>query len=205
MYNIIFILCMVWCHKRKIIFIHIPKTGGTTVEKHLKLQTFMNGYGVIKRVALQHFIWSDYKKRLGEQVYNNYTKFSIVRNPIERMISEYYWTPLPFGYKKGGSFDVFLSKVEEIVKKRRFSDSEYHDHYISQTEYIMDKNGKLMVDTLFKFEEFEKVNNYLKKFNNSDVKIHNVSPCKTKLKPSQKQIEWIRRIYNDDFVNFGYQ
>ena len=63
----------------------------------------------------------------------------------------------------------------------------------------MDKNGKLMVDTLFKFEDFESVNDYLKQFNNSDVKIHNVSQCKTKLKPSKKQIERIRRIYRGDF------
>lgn len=111
---------MVWSHKEKLIFVHIPKTGGTTIEHYLNLRNCIQGYCVIKNVAFQHFNWSDYKKLLGNKIYEKYFKFSIVRNPIDRCISEYYWTPLNFGYKKKASFDQFLTEVEKILKNKRF-------------------------------------------------------------------------------------
>ena len=107
---------MVWCGKKQIIFVHIPKTGGTTVENYLELMKGINGYGVIKNTAFQHFNWKDYLTLLGEDIYLNYFKFSIVRNPISRLLSEYYWTPLDFGYKNGTSFNTFLDNVKFIVK-----------------------------------------------------------------------------------------
>ena len=74
-----------------------PKTGGTTVEHYLHLMSYSQGYGIIKNLAVkkilqarQHFNWLDYKQFLGNMIYERYFKFSIVRNPIDRCISEYY-------------------------------------------------------------------------------------------------------------------
>ena len=87
---------MVWNNKKKLIFIHIPKTGGTTIEEYMnaiKKPTLRHGYGVFKNIVFQHFRWNDYIDFMGIDSFNNYTKFSIVRNPYELIISEYYWTP----------------------------------------------------------------------------------------------------------------
>lgn len=194
---------MVWCHKKKIIFVHIPKTGGTTVEHYLNLMNYLQGYGVIKNIAFQHFIWGDYNKFLGNEIYNMYLKFSIVRNPIDRCISEYYWTPLNFGYKAGVSFDKFLTEVEDIVKNKRFFDSLYHDHFQSQSYYILDKNNKVKVDKLFRFENFSEIIAFLNNYTKEKIKIKNKSKDE-KLIPTEQQTKKIYEIYKEDFFNFNY-
>ena len=96
---------MVWCKNNKLIFIHIPKTGGTTIEKFFNLRKKINGYGDasgdFKGKSLQHLIGLDIRKILGEKVFNNFFKFTIVRNPIDRVISEYYWNTTRAGTSAG--------------------------------------------------------------------------------------------------------
>ena len=194
---------MPYYKKNNILFIHIPKTGGTTIENYLNLRKCMQGYCVIKNVAFQHFNWNDYNKLLGNEIYYKYFKFSIVRNPIDRCISEYYWTPLNFGYGKNASFDHFLTEVEDIVKNKRFFDSLYHDHFQSQSYYILD-NNKVMVDKIFRFENFLEISDFLSNYTTKEIKPLNACNIK-KLKPTEKQIEKIYQIYKDDFENFNYK
>ena len=131
---------MVWSHEKKLIFVHIPKTGGTTIEYYLDLMKSDNGYCIKNNKAYQHFTWNDYKLLLGDEIYSKYFKFSIVRNPINRCISEYYWTRLKFGFKSGCSFDKFLSEVEKIVKNKKYNESKFHDHFQHQSDFILNNN-----------------------------------------------------------------
>lgn len=195
---------MVWCHEKKLIFVHIPKTGGTTVEHYLNLMNCMQGYCVIKNIAFQHFNWKDYKRFLGNKIYNTYFKFSIVRHPVDRCISEYYWTPLNFGYKKGTSFNKFLIEVEDIVKNKRFFDSVWHDHFQSQSYYILDKNNKVQVDKIFRFEKFFQINTFLNKYTDEQIEAKQKNNIK-KLIPNAQQISKIYEIYKEDFENFNYE
>ena len=161
---------MVWSHKRKIIFIHVPKTGGTSIERTLNLMNGRNGYGVIKHAAFQHFCWNEFKELLGEDIYNKYFKFSIVRNPYQRIISEYFWCDIPgIGFKSNQSMDDFLNYAEEIVSKQNWYETIYHDHFIPQTTYLFDNNDNLMIDKLFRFEKYQEVCDFLKKKFNTDV------------------------------------
>ena len=63
---------MVWSHEQKIIFVHIPKTGGTTVENYLDLMKCMQGYCVIKNVGMLHFNWNDYNVAFQHFNWNDY-------------------------------------------------------------------------------------------------------------------------------------
>ena len=187
---------MVWCHEKKIIFIHIPKTGGSTIEFSLNLRKSENGYGVKefesyeKKKAYQHFTWNDYKLKLGKEIYNEYFKFAIVRHPITRLISDYYWAP--YGSKMC-SFNDFLKKAENVIKNKLYNENIYYDHFQSQSSYIYAKNNNCKVDKIFRFEKFDEVASYIRNLlNEKDKEIKSKNVCKKKnklsFKPTIKQM-----------------
>lgn len=69
------------CHKHKCIFIHIPRTGGTSIEQSIrpdwKLHKFCNEKHIIASTA----------KRIYSEYWDEYFKFAFVRNPWDRMVS----------------------------------------------------------------------------------------------------------------------
>jgi len=89
----------------KYIFVHIPKNGGSSIEKELfdyyenkdkifnkdcysmEYRGSLKKYGCKKHSTLRHI-----KTQLPLDKYNSYLKFSLVRNPYDRFISCYYWS-----------------------------------------------------------------------------------------------------------------
>ena len=63
--------------------------------KFVELDSFKTSqYGIIGYRELPwitHMSANDIKKELGDNLFQNYIKFCIVRNPYDRMISMYYW------------------------------------------------------------------------------------------------------------------
>lgn len=76
---------------RRILFVHIPKTGGTTVEDWLRtlgpLRLFHFGHPEALRCTPQHLTMRDLEALLGKDFFDY--AFAIVRNPYERIASEY--------------------------------------------------------------------------------------------------------------------
>ena len=66
-------------HKDKFIFIHIPKCGGSSVEKCLKWK------------GCKHHTMEFYKKENPNIDLNNYYKFTFVRNPWSRAVSWFFF------------------------------------------------------------------------------------------------------------------
>ena len=65
----------------KLIFIHIPRTGGTSIESALG-QKLGNDE--------KHLAASEIRKKAGDELWENAFVFSFVRNPWDRMISLYH-------------------------------------------------------------------------------------------------------------------
>ena len=201
---------MVFDKKLKLIFIHIPKTGGTSIEYALDLYgKIENTCGVKGSKAMQHFTWIDYEQFFSERIrhipYNNYFKFSIVRNPYDRLISEYYWCAVPgIGFKNDQSFNDFVNTVENIVKNKNFKETVYHDHFIPQHHFIY-KSDKLVVNKLFKFEKFNEIIIFLKQ----KYKINNLPHTQyqkyDKINLNYYQKLKIYNMYKKDFKLFGYK
>ena len=76
----------------KLIFVHIPKTGGTSIKKSL---------GITNRSLGYHKRANDIKKEIPDK-WKNYFKFSVVRNPYDRVYSIYSYYKMGF---KITSFD----------------------------------------------------------------------------------------------------
>ena len=134
---------MVVIHKKKCIFVHIPKCAGTSMEQFLKDYGNNNieYFGVFNNRSLHHLTAYELLMSLRKKKFEKYYRFSIVRNPYDRLLSEYYWNPIyGIGYKNGGSKKVFLEYIEKVIKKGDFFSNIYHDHFMPQYNYLFYKD-----------------------------------------------------------------
>lgn len=202
---------MVWDNQKKILFVHIPKTGGTTIEQHMGAinNTKKGYYRNANNKAIQHLTTIEYNNLFDDNRFNNYCKFTIVRNPYDRMVSEYYWTDLPFGFKSNKTFDYFLYSVSDIVLNKNYSYTFLHDHFIPQKDFITDKNNNIIIDKIFKFEEFKEAIEFLQLYYpdinpNVNNKIKTAKSKNSRISLNEKQKNIIYNLYVNDFVLLGY-
>ena len=107
------------CHNLKLCFIHIPKTAGSSVEKMLGWSGEKHLIGKINpkyNVCPQHLYWQELQQEVPEVV--DYIKFSIVRNPYDRLVSEYHYAKQrkcrPHHFVKNLSFESFVDEISSL-------------------------------------------------------------------------------------------
>ena len=189
-------------NKRKIIFIHIPKTAGVSLVKSIFGDVTLEGHRSVS-----------FYKQVFRSRYSDFFTFTIVRNPWDRLYSAYKFL------EKGGmnihdknAFETHLSiyrDFEDFVlnglnKKITLEIM----HLIPQHEFVCDKNGKIIVDHIGRFENLnksiEKINDILK----SEFKLeHHNKTDKKDYKDiyTTKMIEKVHQIYQKDIDIFEYK
>ncbi len=97
-------------HKHKCIFIHIPRCGGTSMEISI---VGRNWFKVDR--STKHLIAST-AKNIYEPYWDDYFKFSFVRNPWDRMVSMAKFSCFYGVYLKNGNIDMsnYLKNFPEI-------------------------------------------------------------------------------------------
>jgi hypothetical protein len=199
---------MVLYHNLQCIFIHIPKTAGTSIEQFLKDngKNDIEYIGVRNGRSLHHLMAFELKREI-PFIYDKYYKFSIVRNPYDRLLSEYYWTPIKgIGFKSNQTKADFITYVSKVVKNKLYFDNIYNDHFIPQYLFLYN-NNKLLVDQLFKYEDLEWIVQYLKKKLNIEKNFPYLNKSKysyIKKDWNDRQKERIYKIYKIDFILFNY-
>ena len=94
--------------KYKVIFVHVIKTGGVSIATAL---------GMKKKQY--HKSASKIKKELGENIWNEYFKFTFVRNPFEKIVSQYHYNRVKFGFKDS-TFKEYVKAWSEGQKISTF-------------------------------------------------------------------------------------
>lgn len=201
-------------HEKNLIFVHVPKTGGSTIihtllgidkltqlSKHKRTQYGIEG-------ALRHRSALQIQQRVGDEIWNAYYKFAFVRTPWERMVSAYFWNQREGNkqYALNISFEEFIKKLPNIL------DSENCPllrHCRPQTFFLTSPNGEIMVNDVFRYEDFSasleiigsKIGSPFK-----PSKKYKVSKHKRYIKyytTTTKNI--VRRCYADDIQLFNYK
>lgn len=131
-------------HKHKCIFIHNNKTGGTSISK------FLINDGLPK---CKHCTILEYKKKYGD-FFDSYFKFTIVRNPWDKLISQYFFR---VGDNSQGGH-LFLKKY--MKKKKNISFKEFLQKpfpigHVQQFSRISDENGDVLLDFVGRFENLQ--------------------------------------------------
>jgi hypothetical protein len=148
-------------HKYRCIFIHIPRTGGSSLEDLIWPEPrteqelwmgFVSPYANRYQTGgLQHLSARNVRQVVGRDVFESYFKFSFVRNPWERAVSQYSYLARRadlrrlLGKPGGITFDDYLEKIAHIR----------HVQWEPQMEFLHDDNGDLIVDFIGRFENLE--------------------------------------------------
>jgi hypothetical protein len=208
-------------HEHKIIFIHIPKCAGSSVEVYFNQKPFdwtkpnyknLTGWCPKRKIHLQHAT----AKQLLDldlidlETWNTYYKFSIVRNPWSRSLSDYLWMNRNYWFKS--TFKSYLNSSGRFKNILNDSSNKQFrgDHLISQKDFIY-LNGKIVVDKIIHFEnikeEFKELSNKLNL--PSEVLPHDKKSKKRFSHYSHfysdKEIKMIREKYSKDIDCFNYQ
>ena len=208
-------------HKYKCIFIHIPKCAGSSINSYLSENInlnwrkanydFLYGWCPDRRVHMQHVT----AKQMLElelvtyQDWNNYYKFTFIRNPWDRAYSDYLWMKRDNHIE--GDFMDYITMLGEFKNILRNKDKKGYrgDHLLKQSAYF-DMEGKYQLDFVGRFEnlnsDFQKVKEalhlkkpfiqHLKKTNN---RFNDYSKFYT-----DSTIKIVQEKYKEDIVKFKY-
>ena len=199
---------MVICHNKKCIFIHIPKTAGTSIEQFIK-DNDRNPIillGVRNGRSMHHFSALEIKS-IFPDLFKKYYKFSVVRNPYDRLLSEYYWCKIPnVGYKFGKTKIEFLNYVSQVIKQKAYFNNIFHDHFMPQYLFLYNPQNQLLVNNLFKYENLDSAIEFIKKklhINQNLDQLNKTTSEKTDWTIEEKEI--IYELYKKDFLYFQYK
>tara|TARA_Y100000389_G_C17444926_1_gene510969 strand:+ start:1677 stop:2330 length:654 start_codon:yes stop_codon:yes gene_type:complete len=212
---------MPYCKKANTLWIHIPKTGGTSIyiyflNKYSKKEvTLFSGIRNtilpeehLKKISLQHQTYETlikYKELLNIDCNNNTKIFTVVRNPYHRIISDLF----SYGIisKKSTPEEVF-----ECIKTKYLYNDNLDNHNIPQYLFVCDKNGILFPEiSIFKTESLKKelIDYGFKDFNIrfGSIKSKDISVEKEEYINylNKNSILLINDFYNKDFELFNYK
>jgi len=144
--------------EHKCIFVHIPRCGGTSIECVIWpgerredelwmgfVDEFHNKY---QTGGLQHLLAKQIRRRLGERRFDEYFKFAVVRNPFDRLVSQYSYIRFRpdlrtfLGMEEDAPFASYL----ELIRRK------HHVQWEPQVSFICDDDGSLLVDCVARFE-----------------------------------------------------
>jgi chondroitin 4-sulfotransferase 11 len=134
--------------KHKCIFIHVEKTGGTSIECTLD-PNLMNESATHKANANaqfedKHWTALEYLQK-HPKLYKEYFTFAFVRNPWDRLVSRYEWQILI-----GNPYLIKLD-FKEYIKSSRFQGLKF-----SYLDKICDNQNKIIVDFVGRFETLQR-------------------------------------------------
>ncbi|MDK3073180.1 sulfotransferase family 2 domain-containing protein [Sedimentitalea sp. JM2-8] len=203
-------------HSRETIFVHVPKTGGQSIEA-----VFLDdlGLGWNDRAALllrhnddpargpeklAHLFAGEYVARghIDRRAFDRYLKFAVVRHPFDRILSEYRYRAAAQA-RRGLTLELetFLAREEP---------GDYSDlarHRVPQFRFLTDRDGSCLVDHVLRFETlaediapiFERI------FGERRSLPHrNRSGGNRKIALTASQKDRLAERYRGDFEAFGY-
>lgn len=206
--------------KRKVLFVHIPKTGGQSIEavflKDSDVSWADRGELMLGRnpmrdrgpTRLAHLYAREYVELglITQADFDRFIRFAIVRHPYDRIISEYRYRAAMWK-KKGDpmtSFDEFIRWELEDEKL------DVARHLVPQVTYVLDPAGNPMVPHILKFESlvdglkplWHTIFGFVPELPHKNASKPRFGPSRGDLTKDQRL--FLQTRYAADFDRFGY-
>jgi len=194
-----------------LLFIHVPKTGGTAIETYLRgigltgffdPPTYMPVRPYLK-VPPAHYDYG-YLSRLFDltKLYS----FAVVRHPVRRMVSEYRWAVEKSTASAKLARMSFADYITSMLEQYKSDENVAAGHFKPQVRFVGEKVSKIfkyeagldnivthvLRDVGIRFEGQVK----LPRVNHSSVR---------KVDVSSDDLKLIREFYAEDYSAFGYE
>lgn len=189
--------------KHECIFIHIPKTAGTSILNVLSKRTEGRDHN-------DYLIYL----RANPVIFHKYFKFTFVRNPYDRIVSSYEYLHNGGNYKRDRYYyELFRLKYDTFEKfALDYLDSnKIHEELLFKPQYlfIYDHTGECRVDYVGRYENIENDFNAILNKLNIHRKLQHINSSKRK---NYKQYyvndevkKKIQYLYKNDFELFNYE
>jgi hypothetical protein len=192
----------------KLCFVHIPKTAGSSIETTLDMKHAECLYTHYKyklySVTAQHLDLDSICREIPET--QNYDIFTVVRNPFDRLVSEYkhyhknWWAREFF---KIDNFEKFVDTALSLSKEERIF--KFDNHLEPQINFLNRDDLKV---NIFKFEDLYKLEEWLTEKIKQPIKLpHERKTEKTDYREfykSESIYEKVKKFYEEDMKRFSY-
>ena len=176
----------------KLLFIHIPKTGGMSIRSMLNATLFDLDFGN------RHLSAVGYCSKISRELFDKLYKFTVVRNPYDRLVSYYYFMQTDDSHPMH-------------IELRELTLSEYIERACNFAVYTQFKQveieGRIVVDRILRFENLDEdwkqlatefgLPEFLPKVNTS-------AHCNWQEELSISDMGAVYKSFEVDFKMFGY-
>jgi hypothetical protein len=185
-----------------ILYIHIPKTGGTSIEEYMS-----NRYNIslderslyynLPGISLQHYTYENIIYHPQIILVPGFSTFTIVRNPYHRIISDLFFIGL-------ATIGMSTTDIFEIISNQ-YMYTERDNHTRPQYEFIYNMSNNILYDHIYVLKS-ESLSQDIRALGYTDFDIHaNKGPIENHMDYlNRDSIDYINRVYALDFAYFGY-
>jgi len=213
-------------HAHRTIFVHIPKTAGTSVEAVLGMHGDKHDIGIrpyfnqevdhehLYGRDLQHLTAAELRNLLRRDgVFDRYFKFSIVRNPWDRVVSVLAWSDQKWAKGEQLSmveFDTAVRKLHGLFVASREAGRRMPvpPHLRPQSSFVLDESRESLVDFIARYERLSPDWNLICE----RLGISTALPLRMRSHHRSYQDyytaesrAWVAEIYAEDIHAFGYE
>ena len=208
-------------HELRCIFIHIPRTGGTSIERVLgmfrdwRVENREAMFGLIQsrdlqgKVSITQFLQHASAREVRDLLTPecaNYFSFAFVRNPWDRMVSVFcHKDPNLAMCLAAAGIDLQSLSFDQFLGTARAFD---HVHLVPQAKFIYDDRGACLVDFLGRFEHLERDFAAVRQHLRIDAELswHNRSTHGDyRQYYDERRRRVVAELYREDIEAFGYE
>jgi hypothetical protein len=174
-------------HPDNVIYIHIPKTGGSSIR-----------YSIMQDNNATHSTAIAYRRKDGE-FFDGAYKFSIIRNPLDRAVSTFHYAKQRQGRHKIFNSDTFGDFCRDLERNSCNAD---RPSIFPQAFWVTDEFGRMMIDDLFPFDFIDDAIEVVKEKTGIARKLNHIN--KSSHNPfmsyhTDETIRILRKLYPYDF------